>query len=377
MKISKRKTTSLDIKQQNRLRIFNLLYQSSGLTKQEIAQELSLSLPTVTNNLTDLMMDGLVRESGFVGNTGGRNARVYSLITDAQTAIGLDITQHHITAVAVGLDGQVIQTIRIRHDFQPTDAYMKKLGDLVEQLIAQAQLNRGKILGVGLGVPGLISKDGQRIFYGKILDFEGMTLPELSKYISFDCALFNDANAAGFAEFWNREDIQDAFYIMLSNNVGGAVIRDGEIYPGKHICAGEIGHIKLEYNGPLCYCGQRGCLDAYCAATVLSSRYDGNLSAFFADLKENSDEAAKLWDTYLDNLAKAINTVRLLYDCPIILGGYVGAFLDPYLEDLRRRVAALDSFDTPIDDIITCRYKNQSIAAGAALDFVSKYIYTL
>ncbi len=377
MKINNRKTTSLDIRQQNRLRIFHLLYQSSGLTKQEISQELSLSLPTITNNLTSLMEDGLVRENGFLENTGGRNAKIYSLVPDAQTAIGLDITRHHITAVAVGLDGQVTETIRVRQDFRPSDLYLKRLGELVEQLLAQARLDPDRLLGVGLGVPGLVSEDGQRVFYGKILDFQGMTCQDFSKYISFDCALFNDANAAGFAEFWNREDIQDAFYIMLSNNVGGAVIQHGEIYPGKNICAGEIGHVKLEYGGPLCYCGQRGCVDAYCAATVLSSGYDGNLGAFFDDLRSGSGEAARLWDTYLDHLAKAINTARLLFDCPIILGGYVGAYLDPYLEELRQRVAALDSFDTPIDDIITCRYKNQSIAAGAALNFISKYISSL
>lgn len=370
-------TNSLDIKQQNRLRIFNLLYKSSGLSRQDIARELKLSLPTITNNLTELLSDGLIQENGFVGNTGGRNARSYSIVSDARTAIGLDITRHHITAVAVGLDGQVIDTIRIRYDFQLTDSYLKKLGELVEQLIAQARLVRERILGVGLGVPGLVSDDCQRIFYGKILDFEGATCQYFSKYIDFNCALFNDANAAGFAEFWNQDKIRDAFYIMLSNNVGGAIIQNGAVYPGKNICAGEIGHIKLDSHGPLCYCGQHGCVDVYCAATVLSFGYDGNLGAFFADLKAGNSTARRLWNTYLDNLAKTINTVRLLYDCTIILGGYVGAYLDSYIDELRERVAALDSFDTPIEDIITCRYKNESIAAGAALNFISEYIDSL
>lgn len=367
-------TKNLDIKQQNRMRIFNLLYKSSGLSRQEIASQLQLSLPTVTNNLSELMNEGLIEETGFVGNTGGRNARIYSIVSNARTAIGLDITRHHITAIAVGLDGQMLDTIRIRYDFELSDTYKKRLGEIVEQLISQANLERDRILGVGLGVPGLVSEDCQRIFYGKILDFGGTTCRELGKYIDFNCSLFNDANAAGFAEFWNHEDIQNAFYIMLSNNVGGAIIQNGTVYSGKNICAGEIGHIKLDNHGPLCYCGQRGCVDVYCAATVLSSGYDGNLPAFFADLEKGDAKARQLWDVYLDNLAKTINTIRLLYDCTIILGGYVGAYLDSYMEDLRSRVAALDSFDTPLEDIITCHYKNQSIAAGAALNFISKFI---
>ena len=127
----------------------------------------------------------------------------------------------------------------------------------------------------------------------------------------------------------------------------------------------------------MCYCGQRGCVDAYCAATVLSSKYDGNLAAFFAALEAGSKPAKQLWNTYLDNLAKTINTVRLLYDCTIILGGYVGAYLDTYMDDLRKRVQLLDSFNTPLTDITTCHYKNQSIAAGAALNFISKYMDAL
>ncbi len=366
--------TNADIKLLNRKRIYELLFSNASLTKPELAAQLSLSLPTVHANLTTLLDDGLVQENGYRGNTGGRNAKDYAIVKDARSAIGLDITRHHVTAVAVNVAGDIIDMIRTRRDFEFSDIYMQRLGLLVDQLIVQAGISRNRILGVGLGVPGLVTEDCKRIFYGKILDFEGATVEDFSKYIDFKCALFNDAKAAGFAEFWHQNEMQDAFYIMLSSNVGGAIYKGGNIFMGKNWCAGEIGHVKIDHNGPLCYCGQHGCFDCYCAATVLANKYDGNLEAFFKDLNAGNAEARLTWDTYLEHLAKAVNTIRLLFDCPIIIGGYVGQYLDSWLDDLKEKVRTLDSFNTPLNDVRTCRFKKESIAAGAALYFINDFL---
>ena len=370
-------TINADIKARNRKRIYELLFSSPSLTKPELAAQLSLSLPTVHANLSALLKDGLVRESGYRENTGGRNARDYSIVKDARAAVGLDITMHHVTAVVVNVAGEIVDMIRLRRNFEFSDLYMQRLGLLVDQLIVQAGIPRNRILGVGLGVPGLVTEDCTRIFYGKILDFEGASVEDFSKYIDFHCALFNDAKAAGFAEFWRQTELQDAFYIMLSSNVGGAVYKGGGIFSGRNRCAGEVGHIKVDKHGPRCYCGQYGCLDCYCAATVLASKYDGNLEAFFRDLNGGGAEAKLVWDDYLDHLARAVSTVRLLFDCPIIIGGYVGQYLDSWMDDLRKRIRALDSFNTPLEDVRTCRFKKESIAAGAALYFINKFLESI
>ena len=175
--------TNADIKLLNRKRIYELLFSHASLTKPEIAAQLSLSLPTVHANLATLLDDGLVQENGYRGNTGGRNAKDYVIVKDARSAIGLDITRHHVTAVAVNAAGDIIDMIRTRRDFEFSDIYMQRLGLLVDQLIVQAGISRNRILGVGLGVPGLVTDDCNRIFYGKILDCEGATVEDFSKYM--------------------------------------------------------------------------------------------------------------------------------------------------------------------------------------------------
>lgn len=375
--MAKKITSSLELKQKNRSHIFQLLYRKPSLTRQDIVTQLQLSLPTVTQNLEDLQSEGLIMEDGSKGHTGGRRARTYALVADARTAIGLDITKGGITAVAVDLLGNIIAKIHKTVPFSRTDAYYRGLGDIIDSIIRQGELDRERILGVGIGVPGLITPDHQNVFYGEILQFTGATCQEFSGFIPFHTELYNDANAAGFAESWVRPDLRNAFYLMLSNNVGGAIYINNQQYNGENTRSGEVGHIQIVPNGKRCYCGQRGCVDAYCAATVLSSVTDGDLNRFFSLLEKNDTETCAVWAEYLQHLSTTVANVRMLLDCNIILGGYVGEYIDPYLEDLKALTAKLSGFETTADYLLPCRYKKEAIAAGAALNYIAKFVKSI
>lgn len=371
------KQTAQEIKKNNRSSIYRLLLKNENLSQKFIAERLGLCLPTVTQNLNDLKQDGVVMESGSVGNTGGRRAKVYSIVKDARTAIGLDISRHHMTAVAIDLSGTVIGHTRIRYDFSRTTEYYTQLALLVDGLIGRVGLNKKTILGVGIGVPGLITNDNNTVFYGKILDFTGATCEEFSQYINYPSAFYNDANAAGFAEIWADGTMKNAFYLMLSNNIGGSILINGQIYPGENIRGGEAGHITIVPDGKPCYCGQRGCVDPYCAATVLSDATDGNLEDFFQQLENKNPAIEKLWQEYLHYLSITVNNLRMLFDCSIILGGYVGAYIGPYMGTLKKLAAERNTFESNADYLQECRYKTEAIAAGAALPFVDRFIKSI
>lgn len=369
-----KKTANMEIKKINHTNIFQLLRQNSGMTKQDIVSHLQLCLPTVTQNINELQSEDLVSESGSVGNTGGRRAKTYDIVKDARVAVGLDITRNHITAVVVDLTGSVMSRIRVRRKFERTDDYYRYLGTLVESALAETKLAPARVLGVGIGVPGLVTGDHQTVFYGEILSFTGATCAEFSKYIPYPTALYNDANAAGFAESWAASGLTTAFYLMLSNNIGGSVVLDGKIYVGQHLRSGEVGHTCIVPDGRPCYCGQKGCVDAYLAATELSSRTDGNLAAFFALLKAGDEETAAIWEDYLTHLAMTVNNLYMLFDCAVILGGYVGEFIGEFMDDIQERTRRLNSFENNADYLLVCSYKTEAIAAGAALGFISSFI---
>mgnify|MGYP000202319984 FL=1 len=109
--------------------------------------------------------------------------------------MGLDINQDYYTAVLVDLLGSVICSKRQRFPFSQSDDYYRQIGLAVLELIDSVNADHQRVLGVGMGVPGLITKDRERVFYGKILGFEGATCREFSKYIPFPCVFFNDAKA--------------------------------------------------------------------------------------------------------------------------------------------------------------------------------------
>ena len=223
-------TANMEIQRKNFTDIFQLLMQNDRLTKQNIVTALHLSLPTVTQNINALCQQGLAREAGTRGNTGGRRAMTYSFNDDARIAIGVDVTRNHVAIVAVNLRGSVFYKERVRKKFEPTDEYYRYLGEVVQHCIDQLHFPKERILGVGIGVPGLVTADNQTVFYGEILHFTGETCANMSRYIPYPTALLNDANAAGFAETWINKKIKTAFYLMLSNNIGGAVIIDGAPY---------------------------------------------------------------------------------------------------------------------------------------------------
>lgn len=377
MFMATKKTANMAIKHLNRTNIFQFLYQRKEQTKQDVVASLHLCLPTVTQNINQLVEEGLVAESGSIGNTGGRRAKTYDIIKDARTAIGLDITRNHVTTVIVNLTGEICYRVRMRQPFSRTDTYYHFLGQQVENAIMESEINPLHLLGVGIGVPGLITEDNQSVFYGEILDFSGATCDEFSKYIPYRTALYNDANAAGFAELWARKELNNAFYIMLSNNIGGSIMIHNQIYTGNFLRSGEVGHIRIVPNGRQCYCGQRGCVDAYCAATELSSLTNGDLASFFELLKNKNTKAQNIWNEYLDYLALTIINVYMIFDSTIILGGYVGEFLDDYIDDLKERVKALNPFDDNTDFLWVCSYKTEAIAAGAALNFIANFVNSI
>ncbi|MBR4831949.1 MAG: ROK family transcriptional regulator [Butyrivibrio sp.] len=364
-----------NLRKYNTSNIYSYFLDHPEVTKQELASNLNLTLPTVNKNIDYLSDLGLIGPSGSRGKTGGRRAITYSLIADAKVSLGLDITKHHVSCVVVDLNGQIISFSRNYLPFEFKDSYFKEVSKLLQKFIKDSKIEDDKILGVGIGIPALVQSDNKTVFYSGIMDLRENTYDMFSKYIDYDIVMFNDAKASCFAEKWVNKDIQNTFYIMLSNNVGGAMLIHGEVYSGDNFRSAEVGHITLVPNGRQCYCGQYGCVDPYLAATNLSQ---DDLEGYFSDLATTTDERIlDSWDKYLEYTASTVNIVRSVLDCDIILGGYVGAYLEPYLDEIKKKALKISTFDENADYIKLCSYKHESIAAGAALHFISEFIKTI
>lgn len=365
---------SIDIKRFNRNRVFRLIYKKGQLSKQDIVNTLNMSLPTVNQNLKTLMESDLIRDEGCFASTGGRKARAISCNPAARFSIGVDITKNQIAVAAIDLSAAIIKGIYIPIPFKDSKEYFRSVGKYIEQLTQDAQIDRSKILGVGISVPGLLSEDHQKINYSSVLGFTGGSLDSFAEFVPYPCVLSNDASAAGLAELWNRDHADNVVYLSLSNSVGGAILLGKEFYPGENQRSAEFGHMTIVPKGSRCYCGQYGCVDAYCNAMILSDAVNGSLDDFFRQLDAGSSQHMNIWKKYTYYLALTVNNLRMLFDCRIILGGYVGSYMEPYIEPLRKRTAQHNSFEKDGGYLSVCRYRKDSSAVGAALLHIESFI---
>ncbi len=145
---------------------------------------------------------------------------------------------------------------------------------------------------------------------------------------------------------------------------------------GHNLRSGEVGHTTLVPGGRPCYCGKSGCVDAYCRAGLLHGHTGGSLKDFFLRLHTGDAALRSVWDAYLDNVAVVVNNLRMMLDCDVILGGYVGRYMDAELAGLRRRgPSATPSSRTPaISRPVPIK---KAAALGSAIPWIEEYLQTL
>ncbi|MBY0012000.1 ROK family transcriptional regulator [Paenibacillus typhae] len=365
---------SMDVKKMNRNAIYRYLNYHPSTSIQEIASAVNLSLPTVTQNLKELQERDLIIETGLFESTGGRKAKAIACNSVAKYSIGLDVTRNHVGIVAIDLSGKIVKNVRHQFPFANSETYFQGVGRLVNEFVAECAIDSSKILGVGIALPAILEADRETVSYATVIDFKGGNVRQFAEHIAYPCILSNDANAAGFAELWGERDLNNVVYLSLNNSVGGSIIVDNQIYTGQNHRSGEFGHMTIVPGGHTCYCGQKGCVDAYCSARILSDSTQGSISEFFRLLRTGQEPQKSLWEEYLVYLVVTINNLRMLYDCDVILGGYAGAYMEEYIDLLQERVASKNTFEADGSYLRVCKYKLEATAVGAALELVAGFI---
>ena len=361
---------SIEKKNVAKYKILDFMLNQGSTTKADIAKQLNLSMPTVLSNINELTEKGLVIEVGEMESTGGRKARRISLNEDYYYAVGVDITAHHISMVLVNFGGKIVHQQRIRFDFQPDIAYSRQLAEQIAEFYKDVAVEE-KILGIGISLPGIINEREHILAKSHALQLENYSLKMIEQLLTFPVYFENDANAAMLAE--NPQQVGNVVYLSLNNTLGGAVCIDGRLFLGHNRKAGEFGHMLLVPGGKQCYCGKRGCADAYCAASVLTGNGKYTLDVFMQLLEKDVD-ADRMWEEYLENLAVLITNIRMIFDTDIILGGDVGGYLEKYMMELAEKVMKYNRFDRDVSYLKNCSYQKEASAVGVAKHFFQLYV---
>ncbi|MEU1123751.1 ROK family transcriptional regulator [Streptomyces sp. NPDC005899] len=250
-------------------RVVRAVRMAGSLTQAEIARSTGLSAATVSNIVRELKDGGTVEVTPT--SAGGRRARSVSLSGDAGIVIGVDFGHTHLRVAIGNLAHQVLAEESEPLDVDASSAEgFGRAEQLVNRLVETTGISPGKVIGVGLGVPGPIDVESGTLGSTSILPgWTGINpSQELSGRLGVPVYVDNDANLGALGELvWGSgRGVRDLAYIKVASGVGAGLVIDGHIYRGPGGTAGEIGHITLDEAGPVCRCGNRGCLETFTAA---------------------------------------------------------------------------------------------------------------
>lgn len=374
----KKSITPNQIKENNRNLIYQYIYQNPDVAQQDIAYNLHLSRPTVTANLSSLEEDGLITKNGQVDTAYvGRKAAAYTIVPDFRAGIGVEILRKEVKMIAVNLNGKKILRSVCEIPYKNKDDYFQKVCREILSFKDSIGLSDKQVLGVGFAMQGLISPDSRTVLYGKILECTGLSINSFTRYLPYPCSFIHDADSAAIAELWVSPDLNDAFYLSLSNHLGASLITNRKLVSGDHGHSSTIEHIQMEPDGKLCYCGKHGCMETLCSIHALLEE-DETIESFFEKVRNHEKNTLSRWHTYLQHLAKSINLLHLIYDKTFILGGY----LAPYLQEndlafLYEEIKKLTPFPENSDFLQISKMPKHNITIGAALPYIQEFLNKL
>ncbi|NTV90665.1 MAG: ROK family transcriptional regulator, partial [Clostridiales bacterium] len=355
-------------------RILRLLYLREALSKQDIASQLKLSLPTVTQNLKQLLEDGLTDESGNLQSSGGRRPRLISFNYNARVAVGAEISGTHARLAIVNLKAGLVAEKKLVRSFANTEAYWLELRKDIDAFISENKIPEDRILGLGMAFPGTVPDNGGKVEFAPTLELKNLRIDDIRKHFRMSVLIENEANAACFAEAWSMEKRSDLVYLSITKGVGGAILIRDRIFRGENSRSGEFGHMTLKHGGRLCSCGRKGCFEAYCSVNNLTSRSGGSLEEFFNMLERGDAEISAAWKEYLEFFETGILNLRMVFDSDIVIGGDIAEHMGNRLDEIRKGLGKKNLYEDTRDYLKLGNFGHNASAAGAALLHIDNFL---
>lgn len=363
------------IKHKNLQKIHALFYEHQLLSKPQIAAMLSLSLPTVNANIQALLKDGLIVRGAELASNGGRPAAGYTLNQQAHSAVGVEIKFNQVRCALVNAAGELTDVQEFALPLSAADSYLPKLCAIIKDFLAGIKLKKDQLLGLGISVQAVIDSQGQELIYSRILPLKTLKAQDLSQELGLKVHLGHDVDCAALAELQADKELQDAFYLSISEHLGGVLIRGHQIESGAKGYAGALEHLRVGASGRKCYCGREDCLETYCALSALLTPKE-RLRDFFSKLRADDApaEISKRWAEFLDYLAIGLSVAYLILERPLILGGDLAPYLQPYdLHKLESAIIKHSPFPLEPDFIRITTAQKDAALLGSALYFINSY----
>ncbi len=356
-----RQSGSLPLRQQ----IYEQVRSAGHISRAVLAKELEVSPGSVTPLVSDLLALDLLYEVVDDAQHHGRGRPPVALAIrpDRGLVAGLKLSDHEHSAILADLAGQPVASAKMRRGdaVRTVAGLLDEVADLLAQLARAAGPDAPPILGLGLGMPGMIDHATGRLRWSPIVADRDLDLAAaVAARTGLPASVDNDANLLTMAELWfgRGRSLSDFAVVTIEYGVGLGLVVDHAPYRGAHGFGMELGHTKVQLDGALCRCGQRGCLEAYVADFALVREapiaLDGTLpprgavlEALYEQAKGGNEAARAIFTRAARYLALGLANVSNLFDPRrIILSGSRMRYDFLYAEEMLAEVPGL-TLNTP------------------------------
>jgi N-acetylglucosamine repressor len=381
----------------NQMRVLHLLRTRGALSRADIARHTNLTKATASRIISELISRNLAREVGVGRLSRGRRPILYDFNTASAIALGIEVRQRECGAVVTELDATPLKS----YVMPLPDTSVTTLLEALERLVATVREEFAyDLVGIGIGIPGIYDYQRETVVLAEHLDWMHVELAKMVRErLNLNVYVVNRANAAALGEKWYGagRGCDDLVFINVGSGIKAGLIVGGSLFSGCNGSAGEIGHMTISLDGPVCICGKRGCLEALASTTAIVERVKALARAGRALTSPERPPAAVEALTRQDVLTAAWagdpgvlgvfreagtyigiavgNLINVFNPKRVILGGLVSQAPAEFLAAIKQ-AAELHAFGIPwqATDIVVAELGQDAVAIGAAALLLSAHL---
>lgn len=374
------------IKKNNKMLVFDVIRNERPISRANIAKITEMSPTSIGRIVSELTSIGVVKETDLSSTGVGRKAIFLDIDAKSILNIGVYLNKNFCNLGFIDFDGNIIAyrnyNINV-HDFT-SEEVINKIGEYINKLKTEENVDVSKIIGVGIGIPGIIDNKKGEVVLSAQLGWKNVSVADkIAKITGLKTTIDNSLKLHALAEtmYGSAVGSNITSFINIGAGVGSALVINGQIYRGESNIAGEVGHITVNPNGMLCECGKRGCLQTYMAEGALIKEVNkfkkvNSIDEIFISFRDKENWAVEILDMAATYIGITVNNVIGMYNPDTII--LSGDLIDKH-EEMKKLVesklenSCWDPFKGTFK-IVYSKLKNNGVLIGAATYSLKKYM---
>ncbi len=340
------------VKRENKSLILETIKNQFPISRADIADLTGLNKGTVSSLVNDLLKEKLIYESGPGKSSGGRRPVMLLFNKLAGYSIGIDLGVNYLLGILTDLEGNICYEKRAKFKNLNFEGLTTKLFEIIDLLMSSAPPSPYGVIGIGVGVPGTVNKDG-KILLAPNLGWKKVHLKKiLQEKYNLPIIIENEANSGAYGEkkFGIGKSFSNIIYISVGIGIGVGLILNGKLYRGHNGFSGEMGHMTININGDKCSCGNIGCWELYASeqALIKNAKLQGikpltntelSLESLIELATKDDQKTIELFKQIGDYIAIGINNVINTFNPEqIIIGNRMVSAQQWLSETLKNRI---------------------------------------